>query len=304
MGKHPGGSDQRLGWATLAAAVILSGCASGTGASLPPRTEGRLRVAGLNVHYLAPRGGAVTQWPPREAAVVATLSAIDADVIAFQEMETFAGGAFNRDNLQQESLAAAFPAFGFTATGDPEVFPNTQPIMFRRARFTPREQGYVFFSPTSDELYSRPWFGHYPSFGTWARLWDRTDGARYLFVNVHIDRSRYRNQLRSAKLVAKIVTQVRRTDDRVIVLGDFNAFRWMAPVRIVARNAGLTVLRGNGATFHFYRGLHLVPAIDHILVGPPLCAADTWTLRTRPGGVWPSDHYPVVADLFEGPAAR
>ena len=149
MGKHPGGSDERLGWATLAAAVILSGCASGTGASLPPRTEGRLRVAGLNVHYLAPRGGAVTQWPPREAAVVATLSAIDADVIAFQEMETFAGGAFNRDNLQQESLAAAFPAFGFTATGDPEVFPNTQPIMFRRARFTPREQGYVFFSPTS-----------------------------------------------------------------------------------------------------------------------------------------------------------
>jgi len=113
-------------------------------AAAPPRAapvvDGvTLRVATFNVHYLDVRDDpgdgerpAVTRWEPRDRAVVSVLRYADADILAFQEMETFAGGHANSLNLQQETLQDAFPRYSFTATGDPEVFPSTQPVMYRR----------------------------------------------------------------------------------------------------------------------------------------------------------------------------
>jgi endonuclease/exonuclease/phosphatase family metal-dependent hydrolase len=310
---------------------LLVGCVPPSlSGEVPRRSEG-LRVATFNVHYLDERGGgsreggsmeggpleqvpAVARWEPRDQAVVAVLRAIDADLLAFQEMETFIGGHGNPRNRQQETIAAAFPRYAFTATGDPAKFPNTQPIAYRRERFEAVEQGFFFYSPTPDEIYSRPWFGRYPSFATWARFRDRQDGRFYLVFNVHIDRERYRNQIRSARLTAESVAAIRTGRDTVLVLGDYNAFRWSRIVRIVAEGADLEIAPGDGATFHFSRGLHLYPAIDHVLFermdprdsaaterarGPVLGLSHfrTTVYRARPDGISPSDHYPVVVDL-------
>jgi endonuclease/exonuclease/phosphatase family metal-dependent hydrolase len=131
-------------------------------------------------------------------------------------------------------------------------------------------------------------------------LRDRTRGDSILLVNVHIDRERYRNQVRSAELTADRIDAVRRPGEPVLVAGDFNAFRFMRPVRIVSREAGLTVAPGNGATYHFNRGLRLFPAVDHILFSGHWTVAATQTVRRRPAGIWPSDHFPVVVDLVWG----
>ena len=284
--------------------AVLASCAPAEEVSAPPAGDRHLRVATFNVHYLW-RGAdtAVARWEPRGAAVVTLLSEIDADLVAFQEMETFSGSSYNRENRQMDTLSAAFPDFGFAATGDPREYPNTQPIMFRRSKLTPLEQGFFFFSPQPQELYSAPWFGRFPSFGTWARFRRHAESgdagnSTILVFNVHIDRERYRNQLRSARLVAEQVNALRRPEEPVLVFGDFNALRFMAPVRIVTREAGLQAAKGIGATFHFYRGLHLFPAIDHILYGERWELKDARAVRMRPGGVWPSDHYPVMADLY------
>ncbi len=277
-----------------------------------PAGHTMLRVATLNIHYLDMREASVgndrpdvTRWELRDRAVVAVLREADADIAAFQEMETFAGGHANRKNVQQATLEEAFLEYAFSATGDPEVFPNTQPVMFRRHRFVPEGQGFFFYSPQPDEIYSSPWYGRYPAFATWVRLRDRRDGRFYLVVNVHIDRERYRNKILSAELTADRIADIRRPDDTVIVLGDFNSFRWSRVVRIVADGAGLEVAPGDGGTFHFYRGLHFFPAIDHVLFQGNSQQADpaglthqeTRAIRSRPDGVWPSDHYPVVVDF-------
>ena len=54
---------------------------------------------------------------------------------------------------------------------------------------------------------------------------------------------------------------------------------------------------GCGSTFHFNRGLHLIPGIDHILFSGGLTSSRAAIVRDQPEGVWPSDHYPVAAGL-------
>ena len=266
-------------------------------------SPGGLRVATFNIHYLSQRSDApVMRWEPRDSAVVTVLNRIDADIVAFQEMETFSGGHYNRENRQLDTIRAAFPEFGFAALGDPENYPSTQPIMYRRDRFAPEEQGFFFFSPNPDEIYSEPWFGRYPAYASWVRFsiggGDTEQSQQSLLVfNLHIDRERHRDKLRSARLLAERITEIRRDDEEVIVAGDFNAFRFMRPVSIVARDADLTTAPGAGATFHFYRGWRLFPAIDHILYSDGFSATDTRVVRDRPGGIWPSDHFPFVVDL-------
>jgi hypothetical protein len=56
-----------------------------------------------------------------------------------------------------------------------------------------------------------------------------------------------------------------------------------------------------GATYHFNLGLNLFGAIDHIghtsdaeLVDAPIVVSDKF------GDVWPTDHYPLVADFRLG----
>jgi len=279
----------------------------------------RARVATFNAHYLlVGSDDQLTGWAEREYAVLAVLREIDADIVAFQEMETFAGGHANRENRQADSVRAAFPTHRFTATGDPAVFPNTQPILYRADRWAPGEQGFFFFSPTPDVPYSSSWYGRYPSFASWARLIPpgehREEASAspppLLVVNVHIDRTRYRNQLLSARLLAERIAEIRRPGDEVILLGDFNAFQRSRVLRIatgaswtakapdtIAGYAPLRPVSPRAATFHFYLGLHLFPAIDHILVSEGLVSRGARVVRRRPGGVWPSDHYPVVVEL-------
>ncbi len=268
----------------------------------------QFRVATLNVHYLVVGSEErLTAWSERATAVVSVLREIDADIVAFQEMETFAGGSFNAENLQVTSIGNAFPTHRFTATGDPRVFPNTQPILYRTDLFTPVDQGFFFFSATPDRPYSRPWYGRFSSFASWARLEFREGVATrsLLIVNVHIDRTRYRNQILSARLIADRIANHAKPGEEVILLGDLNAFQRSRITRIAAardRNArdgtiSLTPVSSRQSTFHFYRGLNLFPAIDHVLASDGLTPIAAFVDRSRPNGIWPSDHYPVVADF-------
>jgi hypothetical protein len=87
-----------------------------------------------------------------------------ADLVAFQEMQTFGGGRYRAENLQLSWLKQQLPDYRFAAVGDPTVYPSTQPIMYLANRLELLEQGFFFFSPEPDILYSPPWKGGYPSF--------------------------------------------------------------------------------------------------------------------------------------------
>jgi endonuclease/exonuclease/phosphatase family metal-dependent hydrolase len=249
----------------------------------------------FNIHYVAP-GQDRLAWENRREAVIAALEEGGADVLAFQEMETFAGGHWNDENVQLEWVRQHFPEYAAAAVGDPRVYPSTQPILIRRERFEALEQGFFFFSPDPDVPYSRPWRGRYPAFCSWIRVSDRFSENRFYVYNVHFDHSSRENRLRAARLLVERMQGRRHPDEAVVVLGDFNAARSFRPVTLLLRQ-GLEAAKVPGSTYHFYRGLDVLPAIDHALYSPQFRCVDAKVLRRRYQGVWPGDHYPVFVTL-------
>ena len=284
----------------IAVAFALGACSTGTGPLPPPPAPDTLRVATHNVHYIwmgrETGPWSVADWHSRKDSLDRTFKALNADLVGFQEMESFARGSVQPVNLTLDWLTTRNPDYGVAAAGDPAVFPNTQPILYRRARLRAVEEGWFFFSDTPDILYARTFNGSYPAFASWATFEDKRDARRFTVVNVHFDFSSIGNRRKSAALVATRIAPRVAAGETVFVIGDINASPASVPGRTL-RDAGLTFARVNGSTYHWNRGLNLTPAVDHIAATPDMTPiADATILRHRFDGQWPSDHYPIMGD--------
>lgn len=88
-----------------------------------------------------------------------------------------------------------------------------------------------------------------------------------------------------------------------VVMGDFNCGEDDPAVHQLAPGAGLrNAFRevdpdDPGDSFHAFEGEPLPGMIDHILVGPEWRVVGAGMERRQFAGGWPSDHFPVWADL-------
>jgi endonuclease/exonuclease/phosphatase family metal-dependent hydrolase len=289
-------------WATLglgaAALAVLAAC-NPRPAEIASPDDSALRVGTFNVHYLI-LGQSEGPWSEaafaaRKAPLDAVCKAMDTDIIAFQEMESFGRGADKNINLVRDWLLSQNPDYAAGANGDASVFPITQPIFYRGDRVTLIDQGWFFFSDTPDVIYARTFNGSWPAFASWIEV--EVDGKRMKVVNVHNDYASRSNRVKSSDLIAARIAPWLAADERVMVVGDFNALRIGAPLRIVA-DAGIDFVPVRGATYHLNRGVGLFGAIDHLGISDGITqVGDTQVLRGQFAGAYPSDHYPVVGDF-------
>jgi endonuclease/exonuclease/phosphatase family metal-dependent hydrolase len=267
-----------------------------------PPPPGVIRIATHNVHYidLTESDGPWSRadWETRKDALDAAFKAMEADIVAFQEMESFRGGSDGGVNLARDFLLERNPEYAAAASGDWREFPSTQPIFYRTDRFRLVDQGWFFFSATPDVIYSRTFNGSWPAFASWAEFAPVEGGPSFRVVNVHFEYRSASNRLLSAALVRDRIAPVIAEGTPVFLVGDINA-RWRSPTADRLAEAGIVFAPVEGSTYHFDRGLNLFFAIDHIgatrdliRVGGPV------VLRERFGGEWPSDHYPVFADYL------
>ncbi len=268
---------------------------------LSPRPDQSLRLATYNVHYIVvPRAtGAwsIADWEDRKVPLDLAFKEIDADVIGFQEMESFAGGSMSVENLALDWLLDNNPDYLAAAAGDPALFPSTQPILYRADRLDMLDQGWFFFSDTPDVIYSRTFNGSFPAFASWAAFRDMATGAAFRVVNIHTDFKSRSNRLKSVALVAERIAPWQVAGENVLVIGDLNARLGDKTVRVL-KDVGVRFAPVHGSTYHFNRGLNLFAAIDHIgVAGEGAKFGTPVVLRKRFAGRWPTDHYPVVVDL-------
>lgn len=269
--------------------------------SLPAKDAYALRVATYNVHYILPRRPtgpwSMADWDRRKVPLDQALKYIDADLVAFQEMESFYGRDERQDNLALEFLLENNPEYAAAASGDPEVFPDTQPIFYRTDRLDLTDQGWFFFSDTPDVIYSRTFDGSYPAYATWAAFIDKTTGAQFRVVNFHTDYSSRSNRLQSVELVAGRITPWITANETVLVMGDLNGRLGSRTLEII-EEVGVTFAPVEGATYHFNHGLNLFGAIDHVgWTGNVKMMSEPIVIRQKFQNEWPSDHYPYFIDL-------
>lgn len=268
---------------------------------LPPPGGTSLRVASYNVHYISLRQQtgpwSVSDWERRKGPLDQAFKFLEADLVAFQEMESHAGRSESQQNLTLDWLLGNNPDYTAAAVGDVSEFPSTQPILYRHDRLTLADQGWFFFSDTPDVIYSRTFNGSYPAFASWATFADRRTGVRFRVVNIHTDYASRDNRLRSAELVAGRIRPWIAAGETVLVMGDLNARAGDRVLEIIEA-ADVTFAPVEGATYHFDLGLNLFGAIDQIgWAGPVAMAGEPVVVRRKFSGEWPTDHYPVVLDL-------
>lgn len=278
--------------------IVLLGCGPQPG--LPQRAPDSLRVATHNVHFIQmarERGRwSVADWETRKHALDAVFKEVDADLMAFQEMVSIGPDADRSTNLARDWLLARNPGYAVAASGDWRHFPTRQPILYRTDRLRMIDHGWFLHEPPEVIAKEREVSGFWLYFSSWAEFEDR-QGQRLRVYNVHFHFHRPAWQRRAARKVLAHMASAVSQGVPVLVMGDMNALAGWRTVDVL-RDGGLSLVEPRSSSFHFNRGLHLFGAIDRIASTPNMTvSAGPWAVRGKRGGDWPSDHYPVVADL-------
>jgi endonuclease/exonuclease/phosphatase family metal-dependent hydrolase len=255
-----------------------------------------LRVMSFNVRFPSPDDGP-NRWEARRDVLVEAVRRHAPDLIGAQE-------AYHE---QGNYLVQCMPEYvwfgvGRTGTGRDEHMG----VFYRAGRLKLKEHGNFWLSETPDLPASRSWGMDLPRMVTWGRF-ETGGGQCFLMLNTHLA---HRPEDEAARLngVGVIVERFRRLAQGapVVMTGDFNDVPG-GSVYQAFREAGLRDARavaaqvvGPEGTFHGFSGMEFGPRIDWVLCGPGWSASRFETDTFQQAGRYPSDHFPIVADLACG----
>ena len=115
-------------------------------------------------------------------------------------------------------------------------------------------------------------------------------------LNTHFDHRGVRARLDASRQIAELLSA--EPERNWIVLGDFNIAISDEPMQGLVGVGLRSVLPDDAhGTFHAFGGGIDGPRIDHVLVTAGWRVEEARIDTTRPGGIIPSDHWPVVAAL-------
>jgi endonuclease/exonuclease/phosphatase family metal-dependent hydrolase len=228
-------------------------------------------------------------WLDRKTRVASVIRFHHADLIGLQEP----------CQIQFQDLMKALPEFNSFAG----IY---NPIFFRKSRFTLKDSGSFFLSPTPDQP-SQGWDAKFLRAVSWVKLYDKKRRNEFVFFNTHFD---YHGRLardESALLLTRKVLEIAGNTPYVIA-GDFNLFPKLGGgetyellTRMFSDAQTLAQFPHHGPT-GTWSGFKEAgqPGIkpDCIFVGPEIRVYLHGILSDTFDGQFPSDHLPVVADLF------
>jgi endonuclease/exonuclease/phosphatase family metal-dependent hydrolase len=176
-------------------------------------------------------------------------------------------------------------------------------VFYRRDRFEPLEYDHYWLSDTPDVMGSSTWGNSNRRMVTWVRFKDRETAREFYFVNTHLDHQIQVAREKSADLIRQRLATF-RPELPLLLVGDFNAVAGANRVYdILVGDSGLRDLWTAAKerrepmvnTFHAFRGpMAGTNRIDWIL-GKQVTAEAAQIITCSKDGVFPSDHFPVVA---------
>jgi endonuclease/exonuclease/phosphatase family metal-dependent hydrolase len=262
-----------------------------------------LRVMTFNIH------GNDAGWAAQRASQsLKILQRYSPDIIGLQEVEEL-NLEFYRDNLTGygDELGLKYSE-GATAA--------YCSILWKTDRFDRLEAGKFWFSRTP-EAASSDWGVPHPLGAAWVRLQDKSTAAQFILLNTHFEYGPVYKQSHeeSSRLILERV-QLLAPNLPVIITGDFNANPWSVAYNNFQAGGFIDTYRAAGnadsvesSTFHAFKGQQffaleageeLFWRVDWILArsgARPLQTTSCTVVRDGAPANYPSDHYPVIAEL-------
>jgi endonuclease/exonuclease/phosphatase family metal-dependent hydrolase len=271
----------------------------------------RIRVMSFNIRGSSRDRGRANAWANRASANVETIERCAPTLIGFQE--------FQRGNLK--TYRRRLPGYAHVlgpryANRPPHSF---NAIYFDPARLELLDSGGFWLSRTP-ERYSASWETRVVRSANWALFGLSEAGMTLVHLNTHLDHVSPLARREGSRLILQKLSELREdigTGIPLIVTGDFNC-RPGTPTYLNFIEGGFVdvyLATGNeegkdANTFHAFKGSRYQDAhpdrgprrIDWILLKDPdrrMAVKSCSIVRDNDesSGVYPSDHYPVLADL-------
>ena len=259
-------------------------------ASLPLAAQS-LRVMSFNVRVPVAADGP-NRWEARRDLMVDTIREQHPDVLGTQELHQEQGDYI-------VSKLPQYTWFGIDRRGGHSD--EHMGVFYRRDRLALKDSGNFWLSDTPDVPGSITWGHPYPRMVTWALFEDKATHRSFYYYNTHLP---YQEQDEPARVKGgkEILGRLAKlpTNAPFILTGDLNTDA-SSPTyalltnELVDTRAVAAKVEGPEKTFHNFTG-NPTERIDFILERGFMPTRFA-TLTTQKDGRYPSDHFPVVADL-------
>lgn len=182
-------------------------------------------------------------------------------------------------------------------------FSEYSAVFYLKDKYNLLDEGTIWLSETPEVKCTKSFDSACYRIATWAVLEDKETGIRYTHMNTHLDHVLESTRDGQAGVLLNKLEEL-QAECNVIVTGDFNAYpdedvykRMIAVTDDVASTARNT---DSGITFHNYgkkedKGQG---AIDFIFTSKGVKAETYKVIRNTVKDMYPSDHYPIVADVI------
>lgn len=227
-----------------------------------------------------------------------------AALIRFHQFDIFGTQEGFRNQLTD--IKRAVPDFDFYGAGrdDGKEKGEHSAIFFKKDRFKLLDKGDFWLSETPDQP-SKGWDGKCCNrICSWVRLEDKQTGKRFYYFNAHFDHEGKVARAESSKLILQRIQTIAGVEP-VVLTGDFNCGQQSEPYLNII-NSGIigdafrkvNFPYANNGTFNgFGRTLGTTEIIDHVFVTEHFIVSRWGILSDNYLGKYPSDHFPVLAEI-------
>jgi len=242
-------------------------------------------------------------WPYRLHRVVETIRRAQPLIIGSQEGQ----------HHMLEGLARELPEYGYVGTGrEGETNGEFCAIWYKKSEVEIVDEGQFWLSEQPQRPGSKSWDSSLPRICTWARMRYLRDSRRpeWFVYNTHLD---HVGPIAREKGITLIWDSIREQTEAAkipaLLTGDLNDYPDSPVVRFLRGEIELEGRRAKlfdaysllgtaiGGTFHGFRGGSEGEPIDYIFATPGAAIIAVDIDRGLADGGYPSDHYPVLAEV-------
>lgn len=251
-----------------------------------------LRVATFNLKSTG-LGFGNHSWKHRREMLRDAFRELDADLVGVQELTPIMKVYFEHEIADYNFVGLGRGGFVFNEHSD---------IAVRNGIKIDYNSTFPLSKNRSGRLISlkSPLSWIFPRICTVAEL--ECEGKRFRMFNTHLDVSSETARIIQLKIVCRHIAELNAKDPLPTILtGDFNASPDSRTVKLL-ENPDLPALESvtsgiPGGTYHFFRGKESGMRIDHIFASPEFKLISGEIIRRSWDGIYPSDHYPLLATL-------
>ncbi len=247
----------------------------------------KLKIMTFNIRISAADDGK-NSFKYRKPLVLEVISQHAPHLIGFQEV-TDESLAFLRENISK--------TYEIIACGREKTLRGESvALAYKRDSFVPLKSETFWLSHTPD-VFGSTYGGDQsscPRITTYAVLKPEDYAHPILFANTHFDHRGNDAKCLSAEQMRSFFEACKFP---IFFTGDFNSLPDSRPIEILeGKLTNLT--KAVGGTFHYYGRENYTPVqIDYIFTSEKCLPSTAEVIRLNTDGVYPSDHYPVVATV-------